>query len=1751
MAKGKKVTAIRKVATSKQTGGGGFVFEDKVSAWFISHLLSDRSPFTHEIGKIKKIEYQTRPEGWLFDDLLLTVQDSNTVTHRIAISSKSNIQINTTGPNNELLRDIWNQYLNINSTVFNKDSDYLCIANSQLPQTISKDLNNLIRYSQSQDVATLHQRINQEDQAFSQSLKKIYKGFCCPSDIATAHNVDESETVKMISRLLLLEFDFENAISNNENQIISICTDCLTAPDSTLEQQLYKNLGSFRGEMAPTSGFLDYQKLIDKLKNHFQLKGYTNHNNDWNKIIAKSKSRIDSIQDKIGNKVTLPNSTELDKIENLLKDNQTVFILGKSGYGKSVLAKKYIQQKLLPNDKYVWIDSQSLQQGNLENFFGLQHDLPDLFTKVQQTGYLFIDGIDRFFKDDELSLLFPILSVAGDPFSSWKIIFTCQTDDFNDVLERLYRINITLSSIPFRVDNDVYNNISELTSHFPKLSELFKHVHLRPILNNLKYLDLLAYNFTLNATISESDFIGESTIIDWIWKEEIESKGAASSRFVKEFSEKQAESLNIGIPISDFGIAESVPVDVLKQSKVFSENEDKLFLTHDLFGDWARYKLIRGNNTNINGYLQTKELLSPLWCKAIRLYGIYLLDKKSDASEWIKLFKTLSIIDAKEKIIQDLLLESIIFSASTYSHLMALWDFFQLNNGELIKRFLELFLLKATLPNQNVLKIAKELGGYTVAQASTYNRTPNHLYWGEVLKFISFYKSEVLTLAGRETAEITKIWLEYTPTVFPYREECAEIAVENAKRMFDFKFNNNGYVRGDADELIYKVLLLAVNEFPTEVIDLSIKLCKRIKVERQEKKQEYTSHDEPHSIFRDFKIRDKIQWTDGPYESPDSAFEKICIEESALNPVINAYPETAKEILLALFIEAPKEVSFGYDHNYDLDINEPHGWFPPFYTRGPFVYFLKNQPKIGINFIVTLVNFATQQWTNKFTHEQTEIPKVNIKINATDHEYIGDSRVYFWFRDSTGAPHSIVSALMALEKFLIDQIDAQQPISDYIDLLLEKGNSLAYLGILISIGKYHPALFLKELKPLLQEFALYELEKSLHYGGHGVEGHQMIGAYILGETTWNLAKEWHEMPHRKTSIQSISLPLYMTNKDLRDYYIPIVESWKILLDQIESAGSTNVYLNNLINYYNITNYVVLEHEGQHYLQYQEPEELTLKYREAREDISESNDMFTFPFQCFQELEEEKKHSLEECDQLWVKVQDFSKLDDEDPFSQMYGKHQSVLGGCAILVSNKDWIDAHPETLKWILDYMDDVLTKFSVNKHGIMQADLGHSWQAFTARILALLWVNDSANKVFRKLLGILILKSSYTTLELLFTSISKQLKWSSEDFIQIQNLAILWSLALHKDNRKDYSQATTGKIGKEFKGFNLNKHAEAILDDFVNGKTRRALLDWSKLRLILPKRKRRNYGFEADAGIGNEPGIDMEMIKHVFGSLPRLNRVDNEEREYVLLFWKQIVGQIIFELGEVTTDLQERRDSPSGFHFWAMDRIAEDLSEIKLEDSLQPETYWKPIFDYGYSAGSWIDYFCMRFFTFNIAKKENHNAFFEEWLKMIGNAYSSDTWRIKGRYDRKEIWEALMGLTDVILIYWKNDDYLDFFERVAPENIKWAQKHFGNQDIVGNIIYILKTKPGLTVIKDGLQIINSYLNLRKAADQVETPKGLVRVDFKYEDSLATTASFLWEDHKEMINSNDTILKNFKEIVTFLVARQNAIGLELQDRLLS
>ncbi|WP_413513797.1 hypothetical protein [Myroides odoratus] len=1777
MGKKNSKSSVREVATAKQTGGGGFVFEGKAAAWFVAHFLADQFPFSPEMGKIKRIDFQVRPEGWLFDDLLLTLGTADGDI-KVAISSKSNVQVNSKGPTDDLLNDLWNQYLGLDSKIFNPVKDYLCIVSAPLPKGVADDLNGLIMSAKTMDGSVFYDRISNEGKGFSKSKRDLFKLFHCPLPLAAAHGVKPSDTATVLSRLLLLEFDFQSDTSRDATAVIALARTCLKKPHGENEVRLYESMCAVRSELASSGGFIDYEKLVNRFRNKFDLIDYWNHVNDWEKIRKASMARMNSILDKIGNKVSLPLAAQIGALKEELTQNNVLFVLGKSGHGKSVLAKKFIGAEIGEHSNFIWIDSQSIEHGNLTRYFGLENSISDIIINIQQAEtYLVIDGIDRFFKEEQLKGLYEILDLAIKPGSGWKVIITCQTDDYSDVIERLYRINIPLNAGNFRLSLDVYKHFPELREHFPGLSDLFKHEHLRSILNNLKYLDLMAFKLSAGLRISDKDLLGETTLIDWIWKEEIDSIGAANARLLQDYAEKQAQRFSASIPISDFNAAELSFLDALKQRKILYDVDDKLYLVHDLFGDWARYKLIRSNSENLNSYLLSKELASSLWRKAVRLYGIYLLEKNDRGASWIAFFRSLSAHEPKQKIIQDLLLESILFSASTAEHLITLFDFLKDEDGAMFKRFLDQFLMSATLPNQGVMKIAKDIPGITIAEAASYHRIPNYLYWPQVIEFLFSHKAEAIEFSRKKVAIICEMWLSNTAIVFPYREELAAIALENANLMFTLKHEGT-YVRDDVDEFIYKAFLAGINEYPEGVIELSLKLCKRIKVERKPKPMaaetgtDLISSEPRQSIFSRMKVRDRVQWPDGPYENPDDAFEKICINSSAINPLILAYPEKAKEILLALFIEPPREISYGFDStHYGLDINEPSQWFPPFYNRGPFLFFLKNQPMVGLRFVIALINFACEQWTNDYKHKQKEIPRLAIEFPDGKREYIGDSRIYFWYRDHGQCPHAIVSALQALEKLLIDTIDNDGPVSDYIDIVLREGNSTAYLGVINSVGRYDADLYRTALKPLLGILEFHLWEKNLDYGALDIEGHQMIGSNFYDRTTWKLAKEWNELPHRRRSITSTALTLYMSDSEIREYFVDVVSKWTALLTQIEDQGETFPYLTRLITFFNIENYEIRNDGTNTFFEYKEPESITVEFEHARAEMKAGNDLFMFPFKCLQDIEKGVRYDLEQSEVLWRSVQEIAETDDEDPYESFGGKHRSVLGGCAVMLYNEEsWILEHPEIIGWIISYLEQVLDGYQIDSYGRTQADMGDSWTAFAARILGILWPGKAKDKQLRRQIGQLVLKSPYDTTNVLFTVVSKKLGWSDKNFVQVQNFLIQFSIGsdrnyslnsrryLHLSQQKE-EQTTLGRFLKftglgrfikhEGKGFDLDKYTDKILKAFIDNKTPTELVDWSKLRLSLPK-ARQHWRYEEDDTLGNEPGLDKKMLQHALVSMPSIGGLAISDRRHLLTFWKQVVEQITFELGDITEQSVQHDSYPHAFDVWAMEKIARVVLDIGPDDTCAPESFWQPIFDYGYQACEWIDRFLLYYFVNGAEKKVSPDRFFTELSKMIAFADQCTRWDTKRHYRGKDVWESLVGVSGPVLPWWKDDDCAAFFVRLVPETMKWGKKHSYDQDAVYKILYILRTKPGGTVLKDGIAIVNRHLNFIKFSDKTGTPDGYVRVGFKHEDFLAGTASHLWEYCKEQIKNDAELLAGFKETITFLVARQNLIGIELQERVI-
>lgn len=1731
---------MAKIATSKQTGGGGFTFEDKVSAYFLSKLLSGTFALDPSVGAITNIAYQVRPDGWLLDDLLLTFNDGRH-DHKVAVSAKSNRQITSTGLPVDIVEDVWNQFMNIDNILFDQKHDYLLFVVSPIGRSVSENLTKLIQSARTTDPVTLAQRVRTK--AFSRQQQILFDSFQCPEAWRKAEKLTDVNVCQLLSRLVVLEFDFQNTVSKDENHIIEELQIVLRSKTKADSMRLYSRLKGIRSEIAPHGGSLNYLQLVAKVIREFELVAQPEYQKDWGKIAERTNAKIANIPDKIGNQFVIERPKEVDRILKALDEERFVFLTGKSGFGKTVVTKHLAQQTIAKEQKVIWLDADLLQNRTFKDATDLDHDISALIISTNNLGNLIIvDGADRFFKENIIENFVPFIRLLAelDPVT-WKMIITCQSEDYENLLKHIYRKNVpALNSKMVELQPVVKKEILPATKYFPQLISLFKHDHLMALLGNLKYLDLIAFHIGHSELKSVDGRIGESTLIDWIWQQEISENGQqgyVNSRFLQELAGKQADMLTVFTPVTDFKIEESAAITELKRMKLIGETADRLFFIHDLFGDWARYKTIRSKGDGIKDFLLSLDLVSPLWGKAIRLYGIYLLEKEKNASAWLNFFKGFSASDTRPKLIRTLLLEAIIFSNSTFLYLEELWSEFRKDNGELMNQFFEQFLMRGTAPNPAMLKFGGTIEGITVSELASIYRLPVYNYWFSVLHFIKEHSVDLLQISRVYLIKIITTWLETVPEGSDFRNDMARIAVDTARWLMTQK-DDGVMVYGEVGTTIYSPMLKSFSELPEEVADLSLKLARRKEYNSSE--PEESKDKRPIRTFPRYGAT-FLPTESAPNERVDDDFRKVCLESDAINNMISIRPKLAKEILMAVLLQEKDARESSTTLTYGL--KDIYGWFPPFYTRGPFISFLMLNDIDGIKLIIKLTNIAAENWKHQLGQdEQTNVITL-IFQNGTKREYFGDERIYFWFRDSGNASHSLVSALMALEKHLMMRLDKQENITELIMLILEESKSVSLLGLLSSLGRYKEHLFMEILKPMLAEINFLRWEMMLPYGASNIEGHQLIGAELLGATLAKQAQEWHRMPHRRKSIQQVAHLLFFNKSEIRTYFEEtVVPKWISLRDELEKSDFIDPYLDNMIGQFNIENYVTVQHADHYTLEYREPEIITEKLQEVRKDTSLGGSMEGFAFKIFQELEQHKKYTLAEIESIWEKIQTANASIEENTIKFLNDPVANVFAAATVILLNYQQLEsAHSDYINWAIDKLDDVTSLEKFDYRHMDSVPLDHSAESFQAIAIPVLYKYQPRDARIRRVVANFTLKASYPIVSKLFEGFGKLFSWTDPLFVRVQNLYIE---RCHLTHNLEISVWDTSSV-------DFNALLYPPLVDFVDNIEDRPRTNLSRYRKTLrsskefsQKRKHDKYYSEY-----NDPGLNVHALYHAFSKIPALTETANTEADkFVLSYYHTLVDLITYIWGEINDDRLPLDDYPTAFDKWVAFRFAKLLStQISINDA---KSIWQPLMEYGNLHHKWLEEFTFQVVYANLETSKPETLGLH-WNAMIDFAFTQKTWGSDIRFHNDaSLWESLLAISNMGLEIWRLG-HLPIITTISKQLIKWFSKQVTNSNETEKLCKLLKSPSVDLFLKSGVLLVNMHLKFQISLNDLESPKGFVRVPFKYNDEVASMCSHLWEHRRNELIEDKDLFETFKEIVVYLVARQNTTGLELQERLLS
>lgn len=1710
------------IATPKQTGGGGFKYEDKVGAYFLLCMLLQRNPFSFDLGLIKRIDMQQAAAGWALDDYVITMgygEEEN----KVGVSVKSNQQFSENviyGSARDLL---WEQRLQLNGRVFDLNRDYFCFAQPPLMGTISSDLNTLIHLAQQQDSIDLERNLNTPRYTSKEKLV-LYNSFSCPTELNKDGGNLDLLPGEILSRLMILEFDFESVVSNSENDMLQFSVQVLSDQSDSKNVQLYEKLQQICRDRRFKGGFIILPELLNELKAWFKLRTFPSYTADLEKIELTTRRNLSIIKTTVGKDFSIDRSLLLAEINTKYQNSSTIGILSPSGYGKTTLAKLYVES-ILSENTVLFLNSMYFET-DIQCKLAMRYSIRELIN-ANTKGHFFIiiDGLEKFYSDEQLQHLAMLLNELESTKGDFKLLFTCIDEDFDEVLLRLYGYGVTQFDFAKIVINNSGINFLELTAHFPNLLDILRNTQLKQLLYNIKILDALSYAVT-KGNASELSQVSESEIIDFLWKKIVESgnQGLLCSNVAKLIAKLQAENLSMGISNSMIDSASASALTMLRDLDVIYEYEDYLYFQHDLYGDWARYKIIRSHSKEGKSFLLSIDVVSPLWAKAIRQYGIYLLEVKGSDQGWLKLYEQFDDEKSKEKIIRNILIESVIFGINAKNNLALLKESLLSNNCLLFQRLLDVFLIKATTVNPTVLKIASTLKTISLTQASIYNRIPTYGYWLPVINFIFEHNEITLKDNFYYCARIARDWLLFTPKKTAGRKKMATLATELCKVVINDR--SYFYANKEWKQRAFEALLLGYGEVLEPAAEVIRKLAGLI--EPPARKTSLS----PDMPMKSYRFREAKKWPYGPFIYPDDEFINVCLNNGVLQQVFEVNPELANEVMLATLIKAPADDYYQYGGKDDLDLNVPRNWAPPLYHRGPFLNFLNINPYAALDGIIKLVDFATSQWCSQFEHDH-QIPFVEIEIDAISKKYFGDVSTFFWYRDIGVPPDSLASALMAVERYLYESREDLAKVEACIKLILEKSDSLAFIGMLVSCGKGDTRLFQRVLRSLLDVMDFYTWEKHNLVSFHL----EQYGLFYLPIQQAEEADEWNKTFHRVTSLQDLMVNELLNRDEFKSIYKEVTAKWEGKISKIRNNKNFDIYQDRLLSFFYPSNYILKPYKEElSYYEYVEPEELTKRMAPSRKEYDDRQ-IVPNPFTLSQILEKDQQISLEDAESLWELLEKLKTRKVHDWFSTLETPLDSIFGGYVLLLKFKEvWINEHPDYYQVIVAYTEATFCRIENEQIKIFNFSVQHSWNIFVSDLIAYL-LKDGDSLFLRKSITLIFSNFHFESVGKLFSTIGKLLGWNHELFIELQNFTFAYA-SITADSYSVDEEPSALKIELD----NLNNL-------FISGKIETVIQKWESFRGEQKEKKmHKSYHEKGDVLELLHPGMNLDLLKSAYKQLPMrdLAVYNVAEREHIVFIWEQAFEQVVWQFGTSEKESGEFDEFPGEFDLWVIRSIPNLITEDIGIDFFN--CFAEPLLKFGYTTPDWIEIYCASIFHANLDHVDRYDRFVPQWQRIVEFCKNHKNWTHRGKMSRY-LPLSLFFLETKRMEVW-DYDYSAFINLTAPLYKEFFTKKWTAPSVVKACCLFVKTISGRSLLKIGLLSVNLAVKYFLELSKVPIPEDAVRKPFYAIAELGVFLGRVWETDESEIRRDDTMFKSYKELVEFLVSLHDPIGIELQEMLI-
>jgi len=1695
---------VARGSSINQTGGIGYRYEDYVGAYLLAAAVLGVEPRAG-LEPAERLDFQVNAAGWVLDDLLYTARDGS----RLALSVKSSPQFTSGGATPDFVHDAWSELCGVGETKFEESRDLLGMAAPAPDVAVGKCLAELIRWSIAQEPSVLEARIGAEG-AVSATHRALWHSFVCPADLADGLEGDECSPARLLRRLRFIDLDLLAPGSAAQAQAQLWCGLALAEPLN--REDLWNVLLRLVAEMRVAGGFIEVDALSDELKD-FEFAERLDFRGDWERLRQISDRAKRQVRETIGG-ISVTREEEIARIDSVAASSSAVAVIGPSGCGKTVIARQWLEAVL--DDEVLWLGGAELLRLELGTA-GLRHEIDAVIATAPGPLTVVIDGLDRQFEEAPFNLTARLIE-HGEA-RDVRVVITCQEQEFSRVSNELRSLNAEVTWEPVSVGPFNAQQLAQVLRELPELSELSGKSRLGGILRRPKVLDMFAGSISAhNAPGEPPSEDDETAVARWFWElalgigPERQRRAAA----LLELAREQADRLHSSIPLDELG--DLAPIDELVRDGILVVTDGRVSFAHDLYGDWSRYQVLLAHRDDLAGYLADRAG-SPLWHRSIRLYALGLLD--GDACRWAQELRALG--GEAPGSIHDLFLDALIFAADPDAAIEAAWGLLVADEGRLLNRFLSRFRYTATVPDPYLMSVFQGAGADVAVVAAASNRVPYWPFWPPVVSALVRHGAEVVKLADVELAETFDLWLRRGPAENVLRPGCAALVLAGAEQILAQAAEPRTYVSGELLAPHMRAAMAAVREEPERLRALVSAFTD----------PEPISAAPEGAIGRTPEAQRLVGFD--PFDEDDdelpllgagalSAFRELCLDTDALIPVIEADPGLAAELIAAAIIprrwRGPRRRHHPLD---DYGVLDFHKWSSPLWLRGPFLQFLRAAPDRAIAMIVEVTNEATDRYLQALEGEVQELlPPITIEIEGTSVEWPGNEVVYLWYRGDARAPKTVASALMALEKWFYERIEAEEDIGPAVEQVMAESRSLAFAGLLIAVGYRRSSLFGGPLRSLLGVSDLYRLD---HLRTLQSTVQYQIGLFLEPAPMQKMIGEWHEMAHRKVDFERAAQQLLLGDPELARWMESVLAGWR-------DAGREED--RHLIARLDVSNWVSRTlPDGREAWEYCHPPELAKESAEAMAETEEHMFWLQFPHKMRKAIDEgEAEYGEEALDRFWAEVVEGRAMVEPPADVVRDGVISALDSRCGIaaflLLRAGEWLRSYPEREAWCRETLLEAGST-PLRQHFMDSPEDVSDWSydRFCADALPALWAEDPEDRRVREAVAVLATNLHHNTITRLYAAAAKRRDVLGDGFAELQSLAVV--VARWKTKRILAGQASDEGAAK-----NAFAELAEFLERFVAAELEEIPLGLpdppvdsgtapSDQPLTGRRRRRRRR---------RRPLVDLSHVWAAWSWMPDFaEALDENERLGWLSFWQEMVRGI-------AAHIAEEIGSYGGGAYSYENAILLGLPEriLSLSDPEESRSLWQPLFASAGAGERWVSPFLTAWFAAGLAGGTAPPRFGERWEEML--EFAIEHWPHDSGDDADACWRSLLGIGRWQTSEGWGPQFAELIAHMRRFYERWAVAHLMNPESFAAFSRFLMVEAATPLLEPGLCWLQTS-RLRKGRQLSERGE---------EDLLSLLASVATRT-PALPRSASEAGEAYRALLAAAVERHNPIALALHERI--